>query len=170
MGNVFVHDGVYGINDLVICELKEHKLYIPYYENADSKGLKWFSMGEGFIEKSVNDNGRTKITIRCRYIETKAYKASYHVSTDEYISFYKNDNNELVMEFDNIEFGKISSKYPNKKYHKYYISENVTKGSIFSRLKHHCFTLSMYVNQKVEEHKKYDALNLYQLIERDAKE
>ena len=170
MGNVFIHDGIYGINNLVICELREHKLYIPYYESANSDKLKWFSMGEGYIDKSVDNNGRTKITIKCRYIETKAYKVSYHTSTDEYISFYKNDNNEPVMKFDGIEFSKISTKYPNKKYHKYYITENVTKGSIFSKLKHHCFTLSMYVNQKVVDYNKYDAENLFQLIERDARE
>ena len=152
---------------MVICELKENKLLIPYYESNNSKELKWFSMGVGLVNEKVDNNKYTKTIIMCRYIETKGHKVHYPLSTEEYISFYKNDKKEFVMRLDGIEFGRISSKYPNRKFRKEYVSKNITKSSIISKVKHHCFSLSMYINQRVTDYEKYDSNNLYHVIAKD---
>lgn len=161
MGNAFAHDGVYGVKNLVVCELKKNKLYIPYYLTDTDKNLKWFEMGVG----TKYENG----TIMHRYIETKSYKAKAGcpVILDEHLSFYKTPNKGYVMKLDDIEFERVPSKYPDKKFRRLYVTNNVTKKSIISQIKHHCFTLSMCVNQKTVDYSSYDIDNLYLMISKE---
>ena len=120
----------------------------------------------------TDGNGSSYKKITCRYIAPKialktSSKKNYY-SPEEHVFFTKNYDKEYIMELDGMHLKKISSRCPAKKFYKYYVTKNVANESIMSRVKHHCFTLSMYVNQKTIEFKTYDTDNLYILLERSA--
>ena len=169
MGNAFVHDGIYGVNNLIVCELREHRLYIPYYTDEADEKLKWFPMGIEATEEFINENRMKNIKLTCRYVAEKIIcKNKNYYSPDDHVFFTRNSIREYIMELDKIPFTKIPFKYPNKKYKKYYITKDVVNESIMSKVKHHCFTLSMCVSQRTIDYDAYDAKNLFQLIDKDA--
>lgn len=171
MGNAFVHDGIYGINDLIVCELREHKLYIPYYTDEKDDKLKWFPMGVEIINENIDENGYKYKTITCRYITERiknvVCKKNYF-SSDDHVVFTKSRTLGYIMELDKMFFTKTPFKYPNKKFKKYYVSKDVVNDSIMAKVKHNCFTLCMYISQKTVDYDKYDEENLYRLMDIDS--
>ena len=159
MGNTNSFNGYYGINDLILCELKNNKLMVPFYDSTNDIKLKWFHVG-------TCTNEVTKL--KCTYMSPKN-STGQNLYPGDYVTFYKTKENVFVMNIDGLEFQQIPYTTPSLNLYTYYVTNNIMTKSVMTQTKNACFTLSIYVKSKTYGYDEISTDNVYKLIIRNSK-